>query len=364
MSKLARLRAWWHRWREEFYEDNPISWLAAAPFQAFHRALSKKQLHQLAQEIVQEHGEAEGAKLTAEALTRLREQFPKPPISQLSPVWSVSKNEQVQLAILWSIPLIMVVVALSQDWHAALRHSISPAHIILIVFPYSVAIVLLAFSSALLWVPLQQTLLPEGALYIGLTKLESRHLVYGILSHTIARGLRRIAFYGLPWLLLFGVMIYGTLGAALWFAVIAALYLAAAGWFYNGIQLTLIGRSIAKSNESKSFDISINYISFISLLKIVIFAVILASIHKGTSSIVLPPVWAWITEPLWWMSLIPPLFLGFAPLVSFHPFWGIPQILVLLGLNWFFTRKAIAYLSVVPRLREQSNARSSDEDWE
>jgi hypothetical protein len=28
MSRLTQLRAWWHRWREEFYEDNPISWLA------------------------------------------------------------------------------------------------------------------------------------------------------------------------------------------------------------------------------------------------------------------------------------------------------------------------------------------------
>jgi hypothetical protein len=121
MSRLTQLRAWWHRWREEFYEDNPISWLAGKPFWAFHIAMSMKQLHQLAQEIVQKQGEAESAGLTAEALTRLREQFLKPPLSQLPPVWTVSKGEYRWLILVWSTALILAGIALHQDWHTLVQ---------------------------------------------------------------------------------------------------------------------------------------------------------------------------------------------------------------------------------------------------
>ena len=189
MSRLTQLRAWWHRWREEFYEDNPISWLAVAPYRAFYRATSMKILDEVAREMAQKQGEVEGAKLTAEMLTRLREQAPARSLSQPPPVWTVSRSECRWLIVLWWFPLIIAGIALHEDWHTLMR----------------------SFST---------------------------------------------------------------------------------------------------------------------------------------------------------LMLIPPMFLVLAPLVQFHPFWGIPQVLVLVGLSWLMTRRAIARLSVFRRLREQSDTRSSDEDWE
>jgi hypothetical protein len=367
MSRLTQLRAWWHRWREEFYEDNPISWLAGKLFWAFHIAMSMKQLHQLAQEIVQKQGEAESAGLTAEALTRLREQFLKPPLSQLPPVWTVSKGEYRWLILVWSTALILAGIALHQDWHTLVQGfstaSGSAAMLSAFVFMW---IALSAFSSAFLSdIPLREILLPEGTLYIGLTRLGSQHVVYGMLAHSIARGMRRLVFYILPWLLLFGIFLHGTFGTALWFAIIMLLYLIGLVWFSHSSKLAAAGRHIT---PAKSIA---DYVIYSSNLFLLTFSVVLLSSlfvwwlsRSGIGGIALPPVWKWFGMPLFWVSLMPPMFLMLAPSVQFHPFWGIPQILVLFGLSWWMTRRAIVHLRVFRRLREQPTTTSSDEDWE
>ncbi len=366
MSRLTQLRAWWHRWREEFYEDNPISWLVGNPYRAFHIALSKEQLHQLVMEIVQEKGELEGAKLNTEALTRLREQLSPPPISQLPPVWSVSKGEYRWLIVLWSTTLIVVGVVLHYDWHTLVQGFSTgmPWYTLLL---YSYLYVLIIFPAILAFIsdaPLRAILSPEGTLYIGLTRLESQHVVYGALAHAIARGARRLVFYILPWLFLLGTLLYGTLGAALWFACMALLYFVGLIWFSHSARLTSVSRHIM---QMKSI---INYITYtiIILFTVISFPLLIGISlwlsRVGIGGIVLPPVWEWFFIPLFWVSLIPPMFLMLTPLVRFHPFWGMPQILVLFGLSWWMTRMAIVRLRVFRRLREQLDTRSSDEDWE
>jgi hypothetical protein len=361
MSRLTQLRAWWHRWREEFYEDNPISWLVSNPYRAFYTALSKERLHQLAQEIARRQGEAEGTKLTAEALTRLREQAPALPLSWLPPVWTVSKSECWWLIALWSIPLIMAGIVLQQDWHTLMRSfsTLVPFYLLALSVYLYLSIIFSAFLFVIPHVFLRETLSPEGTLYIGLTRLESRHVVYGILSHTIVRGMRRLVFYILPWLFLFGIFLYGTLGAALWFAIITLFYLVGLAWFSHSANLAFADRQMMRMRSIISI-----YILFKFIVIILLFGVLIRLARIGIGGTVLPSVWEWFFMPLFWISLIPPMFLVLAPLVQFHPFWGIPQVLVLVGLSWWMTRRAIVHLRVFRRLREQPTTTSSDEDWE
>ncbi|MEN3000264.1 MAG: hypothetical protein ABDI19_00285 [Armatimonadota bacterium] len=354
MSRWRPLRERWQYWREEFYLDNPIAWLLSK----IYRFEAKKPARQGERSVP-------SGELASSAAQTEAERVERPPLSQMPPVWVISRGERWFLMVMWSVALATLALALHQGWSIQVQALSNPMSILIIPIASLVAILitLILLPLGISMPPLSELVLPQGTLYAGMTRLQSTHIVHAVLTHALLRSLRRLTLYGVPWLLLLGTAMQGSLWVGLWFTAIVGLYLLLLVWFLCATSLALACGLLRRGHLSETSMQMLVFIIPVATGTPIIFGMVSLLPHVSRLK-ALPPVWMWHTEPLCWLSLVPPLFLWITPLVKFHPLWGIPQILLLLGLSWLMTRWSIAQLGAFRRLRERVVRVEGEEDWE
>lgn len=355
MSRWRPLRERWQRWREEFYLDNPIAWLLSK----IYRFESKKSARQGEQSVP-------SGELASSAASTEAERVERPPLSQMPPVWAISRGERWFLIVMWSVALATLALALHQGWSIQMQAPSNPMSVLIIIVIASLVAILISLTllaPGILILPLSELVLPQGTLYAGLTRLQSTHIVHGILMHALLRSLRRLTLYGVPWLLLLGTVVQGSLWVGLWFTAIMGLYLMLVVWFFQATILALVSGLLGRGRSLETSTLTL-VLMMPALFGGIAVAGVVPLLPLVSRLKALPPVWMWHTEPLCWLSMVPPLFVWITPLVKFHPLWGVPQILLLLGLSWLMTRWSIAQLGAFRRLREQVVRVEGEEDWE
>ncbi|MCS6920092.1 MAG: hypothetical protein NZM28_10005, partial [Fimbriimonadales bacterium] len=201
-----------------------------------------------------------------------------------------------------------------------------------------------------LW--LTDALKPSSGLYVGMTRLRGAHFVYGLIAERLPRTARALSLYLAPLLWVLGAAVGGGLLRGLWYALVCAAYAIALA----PLLLTLVASSQldAATEQPRSPAEWLRLIGF-ALVAAVLFAIL--PLLPSADLIPLPanPL-EWLGEAVWWVSLIPPLFIPATLWVDFHPLWGVPQIGLTAYVAWQFTRTAARRLESFRRLRETPQA--------
>lgn len=297
----------WRAWREEYDADNPIAWL-------FKRILGGR------------------AKPTA--------------LSQQAEPWVL--RERIVIFALWigAVIACWMLIAYANTVNQVVRTP--PLNFLLMVFT-TMAIITSAAGAALGVVGIGAVISPTGAFYAGMSRLRGAHVVYGMLVEQMRWGVRAMLGYSAPILMVLHVAVSGSVVQGLWYALLSGLY-ALAFAPSLGAMGALSQLALVQGRAERS---PIQWIAWGFFIIVVAVLLALLSVIASGDRVLLPhnPV-EWLRLAVWWLSLIPPLFIPLNLWVEFHPLWGIPQIGLVAWLSWRYVRYAAARMDEFRYLRD------------
>ncbi len=341
----------WARWREEYLEDNPIAWLLGVP--DWKRAVRRSLQHAYEQAIqtYQSLPEEEKDAKTRDTLKAIEE------VRQLQsalwlrePVWRLTPLERRWLPIYWGVALILAWVAQAfSSVVTALTHT-PPLNLMVMWLALALCVIRGLFEGLL---TLKDALTPTGGLYVGMTRLTGAHVAYGLVAERLPRGARSLLFYIVPMLWVLGAAVSGSVAHGLWYALVCAIYTVA----LMPLLLAMSASSLVRASEEGSSRSLADWLRLIglTLAGAVLFA--LLPLLASGRQIGLPanPL-EWLSQLVWWVSLIPPLFIAATLWVEAHPLWGVPQIGLMAYLAWHATQSLSLWMERFRRLHETPQA--------
>lgn len=332
---MRRLRAWYR----EYYEENPIAWLlvkaelearfakvgvpptaeCTSPAQRYTHATSETN-NPLANKrffIWSDEQEFKGALTQPWFLPSLR---------------SMATSETLFLATV--IPLLVIVI-LAYYALAAIRFSALPPRV-------WVGVLGTLLSSLAMFVPMLGTIeatarvvdvcKPDSGLYVGATRLQGAHVVRGALVFGLTRLARSSAIYGLPVLCAVFIIAHG----APWIGFAAALTV----WLYGVVVACCwLVLSVLIAYRAAQGGITAGFVIPMTRLVMALIIVSVGAFAEWIGGLQpLPPYSQWLATPLWWWSLVPPLYVTVSLAVPYSPLWAIAPLSATIGLAWLLSR--------------------------
>jgi hypothetical protein len=350
---LHRLRAWW----EEYYADNPVVWLLHRQIAYANRISLSNQLQELEKQLKK----AEAAKdwEQVQALLVARGEYLRGLGRQ--PFWKPS-DRWVAL-ILWAIVLFFAMMSYQQAWQPVFTALRMPNLWVLFLVPLPFIPLFYPFNLRILMVQEQR----RGTnVFLWLTRLDGRHLVYGALTALVGRfQLRPYLVYFAPFVWLAGMLAWDSWLRGLWVALMMGYLWITFGIFWQVVSVFTLPASSNNFVNQLIFwiyifiTVSLSMIQF-SLTMVIVFS-LGGSLPFTFGQVGSTPIWLWLGLSQWWLSLLPPM--GLVSLLKVgHLLWGVPQGLVYLGLAWLLLPVAVGFAERA-RLRPEPTVEPEEGNW-
>lgn len=343
----------WRAWREEYDIDNPIAWLLGRT--EWRQALDDERVQQLLQSLgAQGSGSDKVKRLTPEQEAALQAALG----SWFRRKIVYTPGVGVGAFFTWLVAgFASLTAAANADTVTTLART-PPLNLLLMTLATIMALAH-TVGTALALTLLNAVLIPTGGLYVGMARLRGAHMVYGVLVEQWRGSAPFMLVFSAPIIVLFGVAASGSIAQGLWYALLCALYaLALAPSLATMGILSLL--SSARGHTARS-PIQWVGLGLLTLIAAVLFALLPVLASGDAIAIPRDPV-EWLRQPVWWLSLIPPLLIPLSLWVEFHPLWGVPQIGLIAWLSWRYVQYAAVRMDEFRYLRETPQGKRSYEE--
>ncbi len=356
---VGRMERYWRQvqdWWEEYFTDNPIAWL-------LHRQIGLSGSHSFSSElqsIQQQMGQALKAQdwEAVQSLQEARSRYLRGLLTP-KPFW---KRWDIWWAILlWCAVLLTAIILYLRGWWEQIAQGLSAPQL---WFAFTLFLMLVPFTygstlrSLILYERLHGT-----DIFLWLTRLTGRHIMGGAITTLVFQHqLRPYWVFIAPIVWLIGTVIGSSVWRGVWLTV-------AIGWLFTTFALLWMVISVfALPASSRSLQNVLLYALHLCIIFATMAGCFLFIVSNSSSDFLalfeevdLTPVWAWWRLSVVWYSLFPPVGIVSMLFVE-HPFWGIPQGLVYLGLALLLMPSAVKFAERA-RLRREPEPPLEEGMW-
>lgn len=346
---------WLRAWYREYYEENPVAWLLVkAELEARLAKAGVPPTSEYAspnQRYAYSTSEAENPTANMRFFVWNDEREFKQTLTQpwfLPSLRSMATSETLFLAIV--IPLLVTVI-LAYYALAAFRFGAWPPRVwvgVLGTLVSGIAMFLPMLGTIEAIARVVEVFKPDSGLYLGATRLRGAYVVRGALAFGLPRVARGSAIYGLPVLCAVFIIAH----SAPWTGFAAALTI----WLYGvAVAWCWLALSVLIAYWSAQRGITVGFVIPITRLGVALILVLVGMFAGWLGGLQpLPPRSQWLATPLWWWSLLPPLYVPVSLSVPYSPLWAIAPLSTTVGIAWLLSRLAEIQLRYFTRQRERS----------
>lgn len=331
---IHAIKQWWR----EFFTENPVVWLLRRAFLFDLMRTFDTRVIAVARQYEQavRRGDWEQGRAL---FTHIAQHWRIPPLPQ--PFWLRGDRS----AFLWmSIASLLLLGIL---WWAGLWGLFRGKVLVLEIVLTFVNLLPFVYTS------LPNLLIREHAngtsVFLRLTRLSGRDLLRGAYAAYVVGGVIRLYLsWGAPILISLGYLIYGSLGVALGIYLQIGLCLAIMGVLWQ-----LVMGLCAVRRMTLLWMVVYTLIVTLAILSAWLGAAVIVGIYEEAGVLERmrsSPVWGWVLQPAFWVSVVfPSACVLMAPPIQ-HPLWGIVQAVLWVGV-W-----RVLEPLVVHRLQRMLNA--------
>ncbi len=358
MTPLKRLYQQACEWWDEYYTDNPIAWLLMRQVRYAGRQQFSSSLQELEKALKRAQQARDQQAIQNLLITRgelLRG------IMAPQPFWK--RSDRWWALILWSLCLLAAAAIYLQGLQTLIQ---SQLRVPGFWFFFAAMAGILPFSYSTMLRALLVTERERGTgMFLWLTRLTGRHLVYGSLCVLVLHlQVRTYIVFLSPLVWLVGTIMWDNPLRGLWVAALVGWQASAFALFWMVLSVFII-----PTTPNSLMNIIFYFINVLFAFGIIMLSLPAFYLTGFTSRpfmsmfamVDMTPVWSWFRLPIWWISFSPPL--GQVSLLFVrHPLWGLLQGFIYVGLMLWLLPLAVRFADRVRRC-PQPEPHPDEGDW-